>query len=67
VKRAIDGMADDPRPPNSIALDMSEILEVDVEVRRLRMDRWRIIYAVDESNKIVDILALRKRRSGGVA
>ena len=61
VKRAIDGMADDPRPPKSIALDMSEVPEFDVEVRRLRLDRWRIIYAIDESNKVVDVLAIRKR------
>ncbi|WP_376788420.1 type II toxin-antitoxin system RelE/ParE family toxin [Thermoflexus sp.] len=30
-------------------------------MRRLRMDRWRIIYAVDERNKIIDVLAVRKR------
>ncbi len=61
VKRAIDGLSADRRPPNSVALDMSDVPGVEVEVRRLRMERWRIIYAVDESTKIIDVLAIRKR------
>ncbi len=52
-----------PKPGeiSSVCPGMSNKPEVDVEVRRLRMDRWRIIYAVDERNKIIDVLAVRKR------
>jgi mRNA interferase RelE/StbE len=31
------------------------------ELRRLRIDRWRIVYAVTEADRIVDVLAVRKR------
>ena len=61
VKRAIDGLADDPRPPKSKELDVSQLPEVDAEVRRLRMDKWRVVYAITEADAAVDVLAVRKR------
>jgi mRNA interferase RelE/StbE len=51
-------MSEDPRPAKSKALDL---LSVPVEVRRLRLDRWRIANAIDEDDEIVDVLAFRKR------
>ncbi|MGQ9682523.1 MAG: type II toxin-antitoxin system RelE family toxin, partial [Anaerolineae bacterium] len=33
----------------------------DVEARRLRLERWRIVYVVTEDDQTVDILAVRKR------
>jgi mRNA interferase RelE/StbE len=58
IRRAVSGLAENPRPPKSKTLNVSEVA---VEVRRLRMDRWRLIYAITESDLIVDVLALRKR------
>ncbi|MFB0535329.1 MAG: type II toxin-antitoxin system RelE/ParE family toxin [Anaerolineae bacterium] len=58
VKRAIDALADDPRPPKSKAMDAPEF---EHELRRLRLDRWRIVYAVTEADEAVDVLAVRKR------
>ena len=58
VRRAVDELAEDAYPPRSIALHAAE---VGVEVRRLRLDRWRIVYAVDEDNLTIDVLAVRKR------
>lgn len=58
VKRAIDGLAGDPRPARSKLL---ELPEVDAEVRRLRLDNWRIVYAVTDDDRAVDVLAVRKR------
>lgn len=58
VKRAIDSLADNPRPTKSKALDAPD---VEPEVRRLRLDQWRIVYAITEANKIVDVLTVRKR------
>ena len=53
VKRYIDDLESNPRPP----LDLSEFnLETDTELRRFRLDRWRIIYSID----VVDILGIRK-------
>jgi mRNA interferase RelE/StbE len=58
VKRAIEALADNPRPPRSKALDTPDF---EHELRRLRLDRWRIVYAVTETNKAVDVLTVRKR------
>lgn len=58
VKRAIGGLADEPRPPDSKALDVPEVA---AQVRRLRLDQWRIVYAVTDADRAVDILAVRKR------
>jgi len=58
VKRAIGGLASSPRPPESRTL---EVAGVEAEIRRLRLDQWRIIYAVTEAERAVDVLAVRKR------
>ena len=58
VRKAIDALADDPRPPKSKALDVAD---VPAEVRRLRIERWRIVYAVSDDELLVDVLAVRKR------
>ncbi len=59
VKRAIDGLEDEPRPANSREIRAPEHLTV--ELRRIRLDRWRIVYAISEDDKFVDVLAVRKR------
>ena len=61
IKRAIDGLGNDPRPPRSIKLDTSGLPAIDVELRRLRIERWRIVYAITETELYVDVLAVRKR------
>lgn len=58
TRRAIQALADDPRPANSKELDVRGLAQ---EVRRLRLDKWRVVYAITEVDNIVDILAVRKR------
>ncbi len=60
VKRTIDALAQNPRPSNSTDLETPDF---DREARRLRLDRWRVVYVVteDEFEQGVDILAVRKR------
>lgn len=58
VKRAIDSLAENPRSAQSKALDVVDFVP---EVRRLRLDHWRIVYAITESDGIVDVLTVRKR------
>ncbi len=58
VRRAIDGLAEKPRPAGSKAL---EIPDLDYAVWRLRLDKWRVIYAITEVDHVVDVLAVRKR------
>ena len=58
VRRAIDGLLTEPRPPSSKPLEYPDL---DRELRRIRLDRWRIVYAIDETESAIDILAVRKR------
>jgi mRNA interferase RelE/StbE len=58
VRRAVDALAHQPRPPRSKALDLPD---VDIEARRIRLGKWRILYLLDETDHTVDVLAVRKR------
>jgi len=61
VKRAIDDLAQDPRPMSSKELDLLRLAEPVPEVRRLRIENWRILYSIDEVQKVIDVFAVRKR------
>jgi mRNA interferase RelE/StbE len=58
VRKAVDDLADEPRPSKSKKLDLPDL---PTEVRRLRLDRWRIVYAVSDAEETVDVFAIRKR------
>jgi mRNA interferase RelE/StbE len=58
LRKAIDELAEDPRPSKSKALAHDELR---CEPRRLRLESWRIIYAVIDEDMTVDVLAVRKR------
>ena len=58
IRRAIQDLSDNPRPSQSKRLDLPDF---EAELWRLRLDNWRILYAIDESEGIVDVLAVRKR------
>lgn len=53
---AIDGLVSDPRPANSKQLVAEGIT---VEIRRLRVGHWRIVYIVLDEQPV--ILAIRRR------
>jgi len=65
VKRAIDELAHEPRPPSSKKLNLPVELGGNVaaewEVRRIRLVHWRIVYAVNEVWNEVAVLAIHKR------
>ena len=58
VKKAIEALAENPQPPKSRELSQSHVKR---EVRRLRIENWRIVYAVDVEGKTIDVVAVRKR------
>jgi len=58
VRRAIDDFSDNPIPQKSKKLNMPN---VKIELYRLRIERWRIVYAITKAEKAIDILAIRKR------
>ena len=62
VKRAIDELADTPRPAGSHDVDVTGLdVPAGIELRRLRMDVWRILYAVSDGDGWVWVLAIRRR------
>ena len=58
VRKAVGAFAENPRPAKSKAL---EVPGLHSEIRRLWLDRWRIVYAITEADEAVDVLAVRKR------
>jgi mRNA interferase RelE/StbE len=58
VRKAVQALSERPRPAKSKALELPDF---PLEIRRLRLDRWRILYAITEKEKIIDVLAVRKR------
>ena len=58
VRRSVSALADMPRPATSKALTY---LETQRELRRIRIDRWRVVYAVSEEEAAIDVIAVRKR------
>lgn len=64
LRRDIDNLASGPRPSTSkaIVVPLGEEDEPRTyELRRLRIDRWRVVYAVTEEEKVIDILTVQKR------
>ncbi|MCA1991449.1 MAG: type II toxin-antitoxin system RelE/ParE family toxin, partial [Coleofasciculus sp. S288] len=58
IRQAIQTLRENPRPSQSKRL---ELPDVEAEIWRLRLENWRILYAIDKSERIVDVLAVRKR------
>ena len=62
IKKLIDGLAKQPRPSKSKILDVTGLaISPQIEKRRQRLEDWRIIYAINDSEKWVWILAVRQR------
>lgn len=62
IKKALDDLATDPRPATSKQLDISDLdLPTTVEIRRIRLEHWRILYAVNDQEEWVWALGLYRR------
>ena len=65
IKRQIDELGRDSRPSNSRELELPETVPSAVreqwEVRRARIEDWRVVYAIDETWKELGILAVARR------
>ena len=58
IRQAIKGLAHQPNFAQSKQLQFNI---PDRQLFRIRLDNWRIIYAVTESENAIDVLAGRKR------
>jgi len=62
IKREIESLADEPRPSNSRALDVTGMdVPRGVEFRRVRLAHWRIVYAVHSAEGWVWVLSIQRR------
>jgi mRNA interferase RelE/StbE len=64
VIRALRALEQEPRPYHSRSLDAAKAgveLQSGVELLRIRMASWRIIYLVEDEWAVVSVLAVRKR------
>jgi mRNA interferase RelE/StbE len=60
IRRSIDDLANNPRPSDSKRLDTEPAKADAIDVWRIRIDSWRIVYLIDEVDKSVDVVAVRK-------
>lgn len=58
IRRLIDALPNEPIPQRSKEL---RITADGVVLYRLRLDRWRLIYAIDQNLQLIQVLAIRKR------
>jgi mRNA-degrading endonuclease RelE of RelBE toxin-antitoxin system len=62
VARLIDELEVEPRPPRSRALVRGPDATADGwEIRRVRLDEWRIVYGLNEDRRQVAVLGIRRR------
>lgn len=65
IRRAIDDLAQDARPTASSILTLPDAVDVGTrtewEARRIKLDDWRIVYAVSETWREVAVLSIRQR------
>ncbi|MBK8995856.1 MAG: type II toxin-antitoxin system RelE/ParE family toxin [Myxococcales bacterium] len=62
IRQVLESFQREPRPPKSAPLDVSGLpIPPTVEVRRCRVESWRIVYAVNDQAEWVWVLAVRRR------
>jgi mRNA-degrading endonuclease RelE of RelBE toxin-antitoxin system len=62
IRRAIDDLARMPRPSGTRSLDTARLdLPPEIELRRLRVESWRLIYAVNDAESWIWILGIQRR------
>ena len=57
LARAVSGLEQNPRPPGVKKL-------ADSGLWRVRIARYRIVYAIDDENKLVTIVRVARRKEG---
>jgi mRNA interferase RelE/StbE len=62
VHRLISDFADNPPPVNSRLLITSSLaLPQGIEIHRVRLEQWRIVYAIHDAEAWVWVLAIQRR------
>jgi len=62
IKRVLDGLCVDPRPSSSKALDVVDLnVPLTIEIRRVRLEQWRVLYAVNDEEGWIWALGIYRR------
>jgi mRNA interferase RelE/StbE len=63
IFREIQALEKEARPHSSNQMKSTKSFEIpkDVELRRIRMDHWRVVYVIEQELSLVTVLAVRKR------
>ncbi len=62
VRRLLNELVADPRPSATKALDVSELdVPATIEIRRVRLEHWRVLYAVNDQEGWVWALGIYRR------
>jgi mRNA-degrading endonuclease RelE of RelBE toxin-antitoxin system len=62
MRARIADLATIPRPPDSKELEVADLgVPAGVEIRRIRLGHWRIVYAIHDSDRWVWVLTIRRR------
>jgi mRNA-degrading endonuclease RelE of RelBE toxin-antitoxin system len=62
IRAQIEALAHVPRPHDSRPLQTTSLdLSAAVEVRRIRLNRWRIVYTVNDAERWVWVLGIYQR------
>ena len=64
VFREIKALQKAPQPPSSRPLNATKSdieLPSGIELYRIRLDHWRIVYTVENEVRLITVLAVRKR------
>jgi mRNA interferase RelE/StbE len=56
VLKSIDALVSSPRPPGARKLEGA------IDLWRIRIGEWRVVYRIVDRQKLVDIVAVRHRR-----
>jgi mRNA interferase RelE/StbE len=63
IFREIQSLEKNARPYSSKGMKSTKSFKIpkDVELRRIRIDRWRVVYVLDKEFSLIIVLAVRKR------
>ncbi len=60
IRRQIADLVNNPRPYKAKQLAV-EGLDIHLEVWRIRIDKWRIVYTIDKTLKLIIVWGVHKR------
>ncbi|MDY6784330.1 MAG: plasmid stabilization system [Cyanobacteriota bacterium] len=60
IKRIVTALAEDPRPSYSTEVQFKKIEALNWQPRKIRVESWRILYAVDDRANQAVVLAIKQ-------